>query len=508
MPYPELLFPVIALVLGALVGAVVASFRVSAKNRHAQLDAQAVLQKAQAEAQNALISAKEEAIRIQEEAKREETERRRRIDEIEGRAAKKEEVVESRRTQLEAEQHRLEEQLANVAVRQQEVEVLKDEEMKKLEELAGVSRDEARTQLLAEVEASASEEIGKRLANIETRIKEESDEKAKNILTHAIQKYTGEVVSESTVTILQLPADDMKGRIIGREGRNIQAFEKVTGVDVIVDDAPGTIVLSGFDLVRRYVAKLAMEALVLDGRIHPARIEEAVEKARKDVARMIKEFGEKAQFETGIADLHPDLVKILGRLRFRTSYGQNVLKHSVEVAFLASALAEEIGADSAIVKKAGLLHDIGKAVDHEVTGPHALIGRDICKKFNVTGAVVHAVEAHHEDVPPNTVEALLVQVADAISASRPGARRESLENYIKRLEELEAAATSFGGVDKAFAIQAGREIRVIVKPEQVTDSQASKLARDIADKIEQSLDYPGQIKINVLRETRVTEYAK
>jgi ribonuclease Y len=504
----ELAIPLALLVVGIVLGVVVGASRASSKHKKAEQEATEKLNAAQKEAQETVLKAQREAMRLQDEAKKEEQERRTRLDSVEKKLEKKEEQLDQKTSKLERDNAQIESAKKNLEQKEIELDKLKGESLAKLEQVAQLTYEEAREKLLKEVEDSASEDIAQRLSAIEERVKEEADEKAKNIIVHSIQKYSSEVVSDSTVTILQLPSDDMKGRIIGREGRNIQAFEKVTGVDVIVDDAPGTIVLSGFDLVRRYVAKLAMESLILDGRIHPTRIEEAAEKARNDVARLIKEFGEKALFETGIAGLHPDLTKILGRLRFRTSYGQNVLKHSVEVAFIASALAEEIGADTMVVKKGGLLHDIGKAVDHEITGPHALIGRDIAKKFNVSDAVVHAIEAHHEDVPPTTLEALLVQAADAISASRPGARRESLESYIKRLENLEEAANSFAGVDKAYAIQAGREVRVIVHPDDVTDAQATKLARQIADKIEQELEYPGQIKVNVLREKRVIEFAK
>ncbi len=358
------------------------------------------------------------------------------------------------------------------------------------------------------MEKDSSDELVKKIREAEANAKEEGDKKAQKIVALAIQRLAGEVTSESTVTLVNLPSDDVKGRIIGREGRNITAFEMATGVDVIVDDTPGAVIISGFDLVRRYVAKTALEKLIADGRIHPAKIEEAVKKADAETQDLMKEFGEKAVVEVGVVGLPPQVVKLLGRLRFRTSYGQNNLKHAVEAAYLGGAIAGEMGYDVKKAKMACLLHDIGKAVDHEIEGPHAVIGANILRKFKIDEEVVHAVEAHHEDVPMDSVLDLIVHVADAISGSRPGARRESLENYIQRLQELENIATGFEGVEKAFAIQAGREVRVIVNPEKSDELSSLKLSKAIAQKIEQDMAYPGQIKINVIRETRAVEYAK
>ncbi len=362
--------------------------------------------------------------------------------------------------------------------------------------------------LLKHYEKEYSNDIVEHLQKVEENLKEEADDKAKDIIVHSIQRYASEVASESTATIVDLPNDEVKGRIIGREGRNINAFETKTGVDVIVDDTPGSILISGFDLMRRYIAKRSLEELIQDGRIHPARIEETIDKVTKEVNKLIKESGEKACFELGITGFQPDLIKLIGRLRFRTSYGQNILKHSVEVGFLCAGIAGELGADIEAAKKAGFLHDIGKAVDHEIEGSHAIIGGSIARKFGLSDHIVNAIESHHEEVKPESVEALIVAAADAISSSRPGARRESLESYIKRLKELEAVANSFEGVKKTFAIQAGREVRVIVSPEDIDDVKMKTLSFDIARKIEGDLAYPGEIKVNVIRETRSVEYAK
>lgn len=377
-----------------------------------------------------------------------------------------------------------------------------------LERISGFSQDEAKEYLLKALENEVKHEAAIMIKDIEARAKEEGDKKAKNIIANAIQKYAADHVSEITVSVVPLPNDEMKGRIIGREGRNIRTLETLTGVDLIIDDTPEAVILSGFDPVKREIARLTLEKLILDGRIHPARIEEMVEKAAKEVENTIKQEGDRATFETGVHGLHPELVKLLGKLRFRTSYGQNVLNHSIEVAHLAAMMAAELGVDVALAKRTGLLHDIGKAVDHEQEGSHVSIGVELCKKYKESPDVINGVHAHHGDVEPETIIAVLVQAADSISAARPGARRETLESYIKRLEKLEEIANSFNGVEKCFAIQAGREVRIMVKPEEIPDSDIVFLAREITKKIESELDYPGQIKVNVIRETRATEYAK
>ena len=390
----------------------------------------------------------------------------------------------------------------------EEVQQLYKKQVEELERLSGLSSEDAKQLLLNNIEKQIRHEAAMMIKDIETKAKEEAERKAKEVIASAIQKCSADHVAETTVSVVPLPNDEMKGRIIGREGRNIRTLETLTGIDLIIDDTPEAVILSGFDPIRREVARVALEKLIVDGRIHPARIEEMVDKAKKEVDNYIKEQGEQATFETGVHGLHPEIIKLLGRLRFRTSYGQNVLKHSIEVAHLAASMAAELGADVKTAKRAGLLHDIGKAVDHEVEGPHVQIGADLAKKYKESSDIVHAISAHHGDIEATTVEAVLVQAADAISAARPGARRETLESYIKRLEKIEEIANSFDGVEKSFAIQAGREVRIMVKPEDVSDSEIVYIARDIVKKIEDELEYPGQIKVNVIRETRAIEYAK
>lgn len=448
------------------------------------------------------------AEKIIADAKKEEKEIKAKLDEVEKRIIAKENNLDSKTENLEKQKTELEQKGKEVEELKVAAEKFRDECKGKLEEIAKLSREEACTQLLAQVEKDNEAEIAKKVKEGEAKAKQEADKKANKIIAQSIQRLAQEVTSESTVTLVPLPSDDLKGRIIGREGRNITAFEMATGVDVIVDDTPGAVLISGFDLVRRYIAKTALEKLIADGRIHPARIEEAVKKADEDTQKLMTEWGEKLVVETGVVGLHPNLVKLIGRLRFRTSYGQNILKHSAESVWLGSAIASELGADVKTVKTACLLHDIGKAVDHEIEGPHAVIGANILRKFKLPEEVVHAVEAHHEDVPIESMTDIIVQVSDAISGSRPGARRESLEAYIKRLEELENISKSFTGVASAYAIQAGREVRVIVKPEEIDDLAAHKLAKEISSKIEGEMTYPGQIKVNVIRETRAEELAK
>ena len=380
--------------------------------------------------------------------------------------------------------------------------------MSELQRISGLTREEAKAQLLNEMEKQLTSEKATLLKEMQSKLKDEAEKSAKEVIGYAIQKCAADHTSETTVSIVSLPNDDMKGRIIGREGRNIKALETLTGIDLIIDDTPEAVVISGFDPLRREVAKIALEKLIDDGRIHPAKIEEMVEKAKEEVANTIKEEGERAVLETGVVGLHPDLVKLIGKLKYRTSYGQNVLNHSIEVSNLARIMAEELGLDAKLTRRAGLLHDIGKALDHDMEGTHVELGVEILKKYKENELVINAVQAHHGDVEPKTIEAVLVQAADAISASRPGARRETLEAYIKRLQELESIADSFEGVEKSFAIQAGREIRIIVKPEKISDDEMTIMARDIAKRIESEMEYPGQIKVNVVRETRVIDYAK
>lgn len=490
----------LALGAGGVTGWLVRKFQGTKTVKSAESVAEKQIENAKAKAKEILLEAKDESLKVKEETKKEEQERRGRIAQLEERLAKREEAFDQKLTTLDQGKEEIEKT-------KQELREIRKIQEEKLQKISKLSKEDAKKVLLELTEKDMKDELLKKIKQVEQQTKEAADEKSREILSMAIQRIAAPHTAESTVSTIHLPSDEMKGRIIGREGRNIHSLERATGVDIIVDDTPETIVISAFDPIRRYIAKLSLEKLIGDGRIHPTRIEEAVEESKKKVAEMIKESGEQAVYEVGVAGLPPELIKLLGRLRFRTSYGQNVLKHSVEVAFLASMLASEIGADQNICKKAGLLHDIGKAIDHEVAGSHAIIGRDIAKKFGMPEEIVHAIEAHHEDVPFKTTEAILVQAADAISGARPGARRESLESYIKRLEELENVANSFEGVDKSFAIQAGREVRIIVKPEEIDDLAAAKLAKDIASKVEKELNYPGQVKVNVIRETRAVEYA-
>ncbi|SDK47675.1 ribonucrease Y [Natronincola ferrireducens] len=398
--------------------------------------------------------------------------------------------------------------LKDLEEQQQEIQLLYEKELQKLEELSGLTSEEARALLLSDIEKEIKHEAAIMIKDIETKAKEEAEKKAKEIIVYAVQKCAADHVAETTVTVVQLPNDEMKGRIIGREGRNIRTLETLTGIDLIIDDTPEAVILSGFDAIRREVARLALEKLIVDGRIHPARIEEMVEKSKREVDTIIKEEGEQATFDTGVHGLHPELIKLLGRLKYRTSYGQNVLKHSVEVSYLAGIMAAELGLDVKLAKRAGLLHDIGKAVDHEIEGTHVEIGMELLRKYKESKEVIHAMSTHHGDYEPETIEAVLITAADAISAARPGARRETLESYIKRLEKLEEIANTYDGVEKSFAIQAGREVRIMVKPEQYNDEEIVVLARNITKHIEDELEYPGQIKVHVIRETRAIEYAK
>ncbi len=464
--------------------------------------------KAEIESNRMIVEAQKDINRLRSETERELKERRTEVSRSERRLVQKEENLDKKTDQLERKNDQLDAKLRENDAIREKIENTLAEQQKTLEQISGLTAEEAKAELVANLESSAKFDFAQRLAELEAEFKDEADDRAREIITMAIQRCAADHVAETTVTAVQIPSEDMKGRIIGREGRNIQKLETLTGVELIIDDTPDAITLSGFDPVRREIARLALEKLIADGRIHPARIEEMVEKARREVEAGIKQAGERATFEVGVHGLNPELLKLLGRLRYRTSYGQNVLKHSVEVAFLAGMMAEELGVDAATARRAGLLHDIGKAFPHDVEGTHVQIGVNALKKYRESREVVHAVEAHHNDVEPQTVIAVLVQAADAISAARPGARREDLENYIKRLQKLEEIAVSFAGVDKAFAIQAGRELRVMVKPEDVTDDGMKIVARDMAQKIKEEVKYPGQIKVHLIRESRAVDYAK
>jgi len=455
-----------------------------------------------------VLEAKEEILKAKSENDREMRDRRNEVQRAERRLIQREETLDKKADNMEAREESLNKKQQQIQKLQEEAEAYHARQFGELERIAGMTQDEARQQLVERIQKDAFHDAAALVRDIESRAKEEGEKKARNIIALAIQKCAADHVAESTVSVIALPNDDMKGRIIGREGRNIRALETATGVDLIIDDTPEAVIVSAFDPVRREIARIAVEKLIMDGRIHPARIEEMVEKARKEVDNQIREAGEQAIFETGQHNMHHELVKLLGRLRYRTSYGQNVLKHAVEVSHLAGLMAAELGADVQLAKRAGLLHDIGKAVDHEAEGTHVTLGGELARKYRESPDVIHAILAHHNDVEPQTIEAVLVQAADAISAARPGARRESLENYIKRLEKLEEIANSFAGVDKCFAIQSGREVRIMVKPDDVTDDGTRILAKEIAKKIEQELEYPGQIRVNVIRETRSTEFAK
>jgi len=451
-----------------------------------------------------VLEAKEEVHKLRAELDREIRDRRNEIQRIERRLLQREELLDKKVENLEQRDEAISKKQRDIQKSHEEVQELYKRQVEELERLSGLSSEDAKQLLLNDIEKQIRHDAAMMIKEIETKAKEEAERRAKEIISGAIQKCS----ADPTVSVVPLPNDEMKGRIIGREGRNIRTLETLTGIDLIIDDTPEAVILSGFDPIRREVARVALEKLIVDGRIHPARIEEMVEKSKKEVDNYIREQGEQATFDTGVHGLHPEIIRLLGRLKFRTSYGQNVLKHSIEVAHLAAAMAAELGVDVKLAKRAGLLHDLGKAVDHEVEGPHVQIGADLVKKYKESSEVVHAVAAHHGDIEATTVEAVLVQAADAISAARPGARRETLESYIKRLEKIEEIANSFNGVEKSFAIQAGREVRIMVKPEDVSDSEIVYIARDIVKRIEDELEYPGQIKVNVIRETRAIEYAK
>ena len=502
----------ISLAIGLAVGMILRKKIAESKIQGAEEEAKRLVDLAKIEAENLkreeIFKAKEEIIKDKAELDKEIKERRGEIQKQEARIIQKEENLERRSDNFEKKEKELEHEYQVLEERKKDVEVVYTEQIDKLQKIAGLSKEEAKQHLLSEIEKQITSEKAALIRELDQKAKEQANKNAKEILGYAIQKCAADHTSETTVSIVSLPNDEIKGRIIGREGRNIKALETLTGIDLIIDDTPEAVIISGFDPLRREVAKIALEKLIDDGRIHPAKIEEMVEKAKEEVAATIKAEGERATLETGVNGLNPDIINLLGKLKYRTSYGQNVLNHSIEVSNLARIMAEELGLDAKRARRAGLLHDIGKALDHDMEGTHVEIGVDVLKKYKENPLVINAVEAHHGDVEPQTLEAVLIQAADAISASRPGARRETLEAYIKRLQELEAISDSFEGVEKSFAIQAGREVRVIVKPEKINDDQMTILARDIAKRVEDEMDYPGQIKVNIVRETRAIEYAK
>ena len=466
------------------------------------------LKTAEAKKREGLLEVKEESIRTKNELDREIKERRAEVTRYERRVQQKEENIDKKTDAIEKKEAYLAKREEEMRKQKEEISRLNEQRVQELERISGLTSDQAKEYLLKIVEDDVKHESAKMIKEMEHRAKEEADKKAKEYVVNAIQKCAADHVSEATISVVQLPSDEMKGRIIGREGRNIRTLETLTGVDLIIDDTPEAVVLSGFDPIRREVARIALEKLIVDGRIHPARIEEMVEKAQREVETMIKEEGEAAVQEVGVHGIHPELVRLLGKMKFRTSYGQNALKHSIEVAHLSGLLAAELGLDVRLAKRAGLLHDIGKAVDHEMEGSHIQLGAELCRKYKESATVINAVESHHGDVEPTSLIACIVQAADTISAARPGARRETLETYTSRLKQLEDISNNFKGVDKSFAIQAGREVRVMVVPEQISDADMVLLARDISKQIEAELEYPGQIKVNVIRESRVTDYAK
>ena len=523
---PTIIAAAVSLVVGIVIGVIIRRVVAEAKIGSAENEAARILEKSKADAEavqhaaenirkeadarkkEALVEAKEEILHLKNEADREIKERRKEISTAERRITQKEENLDKKNEALERKNETLDKKIKENELEKEKIAELIAAQNKKLEEVAGYSAEQAKAELIERIEAEIKDELAQKMIDLETQFKEEADTKARNIISLAIQRCAADHVSEATISVVPRPNEEMKGRIIGREGRNIQKIETLTGVELIIDDTPEAITLSGFDPVRREIARLSLEKLISDGRIHPARIEEMVEKSKKEVEASVKQAGEKAVLEVGVHGINPELVRLLGRMRYRTSYGQNALQHSVEVAFLSGIIADELGVDSTVARRAGLLHDIGKAFPHDVEGSHVQIGVEAARKYKESKEIIHAIEAHHNDVDPQTVVAIIVQAADAISAARPGARREDLENYIKRLRKLEEIATSFGGVDKAYAIQAGREIRVMVKPEEVTDQGMALIAHDIAQKIQSEVKYPGQIKINLIRESRAVDYAK
>ena len=518
-PIAIIIYIAVAVILIALAAFVAFRMGISYRKKiaeaefgSAEAEAKEIVERAKKEGESKkrelMLEAKEENHKQRQEFDKEVKDRRNEISRQERRIQQKEETLDKKTEAIEKKDERLNKKEKELEQAKTEIDKIKEKELEVLQKLSGLSVEDAKEYLLKSIESEVRHEAALMVKDIETQAKDEADRRAKNIIAGAIQKCAADHVAETTVSVVNLPSDEMKGRIIGREGRNIRTLETLTGIDLIIDDTPEAVILSGFDPVRREIARVALEKLIVDGRIHPARIEEMYEKAKKEVETEIKQEGENATFETGVHGLHPEIIKLLGKLKFRTSYGQNVLKHSIEVSHLSGLIAGELGADITLAKRAGLLHDLGKAADHEIEGSHVMIGADLAKKYKEGKEVVHAIMAHHGDVEANTLIAAIVQAADAISAARPGARRENIENYIKRLEKLEDIANSFEGVEKSFAIQAGREIRIMVRPEDVKDDAITLIARDIVKKIESELEYPGQIKVNVIRETRAIDYAK
>lgn len=516
----QLFVAIICIVAALVVGGVVGVFtgikvrkntaekEIGSAEEEAKRIVSEAIKTGEAKKKEAVLEGKDEVHKFRTESEKEISERRKEVQRQERRVQQKEESLDRKLDHMEQREEKVNKKLKEADEKLEEIEALKKSQFEMLEKISGYTAEQAKSYLLSQLEDELVHEKSVKIMEYQEQLKEEADDKARNIISLAIQRLAADQVAEATISVVPLPNDEMKGRIIGREGRNIRAIETLTGVDLIIDDTPEAITLSCFEPVRREVARIALEKLISDGRIHPARIEETVEKARREVDATIKREGERAVLEAGVHNIHPEIVKLLGRLRYRTSYGQNVLNHSLEVSYLSGMMASELGLDPTIAKRAGLLHDIGKSIDHEVEGTHIQIGVDIARKYKESDAVIHAIQAHHGDVEAKTIVACLVQAADAISAARPGARRENVENYIKRLQKLEEVASSFDGVDRTFAIQAGREVRVMVKPEIVKDERMVPLAREICKKIEEELEYPGQIKVNIIRESRASDFAK
>ena len=502
----------ISLIIGIFIGKFLRKKFAEAEIGSAEIEAENIKleakKTAEATKKEVLVEAKEEALKTKNEVEKECRERKNEVQRLEKRLTQKEDALEKKSNSLEKKEELLSSKLEKIEAERRELESFKDKQIAELERISGLTSEQAKDYILDTVKEEVQHETAVMIKEMESEAKQEADKKAKEIVVNAIQKCATDHVSETTISVVSLPNDEMKGRIIGREGRNIRTLEQLTGINFIIDDTPEAVILSGYDAMKREIARIALEKLIIDGRVHPARIEEMVEKARKEVESIIKEEGESASFETGVHGLHPELIRLLGKMKYRTSYGQNVLQHSIEVSELCGIMAAELGVDVVLAKRAGLLHDIGKSVDHDIDGTHIELGVALCKKYHESPVIINAVEAHHGDVEPQSIIAVLVQAADAISAARPGARRETIETYIKRLQSLEGIADSFDGVEKSFAIQAGRELRVMIIPEKISDDGLVLLARDISKRIENELEYPGNIKVSLIRETRATDYAK